>query len=72
MTIRIDDDKNGCRFQNLTVYGNKLYFSADSSNSGNEIHYITTNGSLILYKDINPGTGSSNPSNFKVFNGQPR
>lgn len=55
---------------NLAVYNGKVYFAA-SSNNNNGTELWSTDGTTIgtqLLKDINPGTASSIPSFFTVFN----
>ncbi|WP_411894684.1 ELWxxDGT repeat protein [Winogradskyella sp. A2] len=54
---------------NFHAVGNRLYFSATNDSTGTELYYMLTNESVILYRDINPGTASSNPSGFTSYNG---
>ena len=57
----------------FTVYKGKVYFSATDgtagSGKGREL-WVTdgTEAGTMMLKDINPGTGSSSPSNFTVSN----
>jgi ELWxxDGT repeat protein len=62
---------------NLTVFNDKLYFSAFTSSSGQELWVSDgTAAGTQLVKDINPvsvgsfGVGSSSPRDFFVFNGK--
>ena len=53
----------------LTTMGNHLYFDVKTSAEGNELWQSDgTAANTILLKDINAGTGSSNPRAFSYFN----
>jgi len=56
--------------EGLTVFNDKLYFSA--RRSGTHELWVTdgTDVGTQLVKDINPGVGSSYPKGFFVFNGR--
>ena len=62
----------GSKPDDFVLYKSDLYFT-DSSTSGRELYRISgTNGSVSLFKDINPGTGNAfdeNNTNFLVSNG---
>ncbi len=62
----------GSKPDNFVLYKSDLYFT-DSSTSGRELYKISgTNGSVSLFKEINPGTGNAfdeNNTNFLVSNG---
>lgn len=51
------------------VVGDSLYFSADDGVHGVEL-WKTSAGGTEMVLDINPGAGSSSPSNLASFNGQ--
>ena len=57
---------------NLTIFNNRLYFTATNNTSGsatgNELYY--TDGSSVTLVDIYPGASSASPSYLRVFNGQ--
>lgn len=55
----------------LTIYNNKLYFSANSNAYGWEV-WVTdgTEQGTTLLKDINTGSESSSPEGFTVFNNE--
>ncbi|MBD2576766.1 ELWxxDGT repeat protein [Oscillatoria sp. FACHB-1406] len=57
--------------EGLTVFNDKLYFSARASGTGHEL-WVTdsTDVGTQLVKDINPGVGSSYPKDFCAFNGR--
>jgi len=54
------------RPENLTVWNNKIIFSAVGADIGREV-YITdgTSAGTVLVKDINVGTGNSDPGQFR-------
>ena len=52
----------------LTVYKNKLYFSATDGTSGVELWEYDGINPPSRTRDINPGVGSSNPEYLTVFN----
>ncbi|MDO1500940.1 T9SS type A sorting domain-containing protein [Winogradskyella maritima] len=56
--------------EHLTVFNNRLYFTAFSPTLGNEIFRITTNGSVTNLKNINPGNADSNADELIVYNNQ--
>jgi ELWxxDGT repeat protein len=55
----------------LTVFGGKIYFGAESAAFGDElwVHDPTANTTTRL-TDINPGTADSGPSGLTIFNGK--
>lgn len=53
----------------MTVYNNKLYFSAEKSGTGREL-YSYDGVSVSLAADIYPGSYSSGPGYFSVFKGK--
>jgi|GEM_PF-2638632 len=55
----------------LTIFNNKLYFSANSNAYGWEV-WVTdgTEQGTTLLKDINTGSESSSPQGFTVFNNE--
>lgn len=57
--------------EDFTVYDGNLYFRADGGTNGKELWVSdgTENGTE-LFKDINPGSSNSLPSNFKEYNGK--
>ncbi|WP_111682955.1 ELWxxDGT repeat protein [Winogradskyella tangerina] len=55
--------------ENLFVYNNRLYFTANVPGFGNEIFRITSNGNLTNLKNISSGAASSDASNFTIMNG---
>jgi ELWxxDGT repeat protein len=65
--LTVTDDRTSVKTSNLTLTksGSKMFFTATSTAAGNEL-YVTdgTVAGTKLVKDINPGTGSSNPSNL--------
>ncbi len=55
-------------FSALTPTDNRLFFGADNGASGDELYSVNPSNVLTLVKDINPGSGSSNPQTFFTFN----
>jgi ELWxxDGT repeat protein len=53
----------------LTVIGSTLYFSATNGVDGRELWAITGSGAPAMIADIEPGSGSSNPSGFTLYDG---
>lgn len=52
----------------LTLYNDKVYFSATSDGTGVELYVSDgTSAGTMMLSDINPGSGSSNPTDFTVF-----
>src|SRR5205809_370554 len=51
------------------VFNNRIFFAGTNAANGTELwsSNCTTPGTK-LFKDINPGTGSSSPTNFFVYN----
>jgi ELWxxDGT repeat protein len=62
--------------QNLFAYNGNLYFTANDGVNGTEMYKsdptaaIGSTNSVILFKDIVSGSGSSNPTSFYLFNGK--
>ena len=55
----------------LTVFNNELYFSADDGTSGVELWKTSgTAGGTVRVADINPGNGSSTPQELTIFNNE--
>ena len=54
----------------FTVVNKPLFFKGTTPASGYELYYYNTasNGNISLLKDINPGSGSSNPANITAVN----
>jgi ELWxxDGT repeat protein len=53
----------------MTVYKNKLYFTANDALNGNELWASDgTSAVTLLFKDINPGPSDSYPISLIVFN----
>jgi len=60
----------GSNPRNFAVMGDSLYFVAYSPNHGREVWKSDgTEAGTILLKDINPGTGFSNPADLIAING---
>ncbi|MCL6434297.1 MAG: tandem-95 repeat protein [Leptolyngbyaceae cyanobacterium HOT.MB2.61] len=60
----------GANIQNLTAIGNTLFFiNGDSSNGVELWRSDGTDAGTVRISDINPGTGSANPSNLVNLNG---
>lgn len=55
---------------NLTAFAGTLYFSARTDATGYELFKLGPDGIPVLAKEIEPGTGGSQPQQFKVFNGE--
>jgi ELWxxDGT repeat protein len=57
--------------KNLTIFNNKLFFTAFGSGSGAELWVSdgTTAGTQLV-KDIRPGSSDSDPQDLTVFNGK--
>jgi ELWxxDGT repeat protein len=59
---------NGSAIEDLTVFGDSVYFSAKDGANGTEIWYTDgTQAGTQLLKNIYPGSGSSYVNNFVVF-----
>ena len=57
--------------QNLIVYNGKLYFTAQDFDNGFELFVSDgTEGGTTLFKSFYPGTTSSSPSGFTIFNNE--
>ena len=54
---------------NLTVYNNKLYFTANNGTNGTEL-YSTDGIATPTLMDILPGASSSSPSWLRIFRGE--
>ena len=54
---------------NLTVYNNKLYFTANNLTSGTEL-YVTDGAATPTLIDIFSGASSSSPSYLRVYKGE--
>ena len=56
----------------LTAYNNEIYFSGSNDTQvGSELWKSDgTTGGTAMLKEINPGSGSSCPNYFTVYNGK--
>lgn len=52
----------------MGVINNSIYFAGNNGTSGLELYTYTGTGTPTLVEDIEPGTGSSNPTNFITYN----
>jgi ELWxxDGT repeat protein len=63
--------KAGSEPQDLTVFGNKLIFSASSESTGMELYQVTNGGEVEIVTDLYPGSNSSNPYELTVLDPTP-
>ncbi len=59
---------NTSSFTGMRVYNNQLYFGAEYGAQGYELLSCDATGFASLVQDIMPGSVSSNPSYFAIFN----
>ncbi len=70
-TVSLVTDINpagGSNILNMTNLNGTLVFSALNSTSGQELWKVDALGNAVMVQDLNPGTGSSSPSNLTIVN----
>jgi ELWxxDGT repeat protein len=67
LTADINPGNSPSNANDFAVYNNKLYFTANDGNVGNEL-FVYDGVTVSLVADINPGTANSFPGGFTVFN----
>src|SRR5262249_34304449 len=50
-----------------SIFENAAWLSGVSPTTGSELYKLGADGSVTLWKDINPGVGSSNPQDWARF-----
>jgi ELWxxDGT repeat protein len=69
-TIRLSNFATNVSIANMTAYRHQLFFTAMDASHGNELWQTNgTVGNEHLFKDIKPGTGSSDATDFVIANG---
>ncbi len=62
------DPKSISTQRSMTVFNNKLYFSADDGTNGRELWVYDGTNPPVMVADIFPGVDGSSPSDMAVFN----
>src|SRR4030042_5045678 len=69
--LTTEDDRAGTYKSTLEIMGDKIFFTATSTETGDEL-YISdgTKAGTVLLKDINPGSGDASPRYLVQVNGK--